>query len=206
MPGATSPHNVPYPLETDLVQDGAADIQRLAEQIDDRVLTSLTTGSLGAESISTANGLTSAPGAAGQVAVSSDGNVYFGADYGIYVGRDGLGIKTNGSLRTLGGTVHFGGDCSIAREASGVLSTPGAFAVAGMLWSRDDTGNAYMGLGFGGAQDVLLHRVAAGTLQTNARFNCTGLGVAFGALGARSIEVGGPDSGGAGYRMVRVTN
>lgn len=93
----------------------------------------------------------------------------------------------------------FGGDTFLWRSAVGALRTDGSMQAMGAMYV--DLGGTAAPLYFGGAADVSLYRYGAGTLATTAQFVFT-----HPTLGLRLIEVGAPDTGGAGYRMLRCNN
>lgn len=83
-----------------------------------------------------------------------------------------------GYARGVESGILFGAETKLFRDSPGTLKTDGAFIVSGEIFAEGDTG-------------------AAG--QTRLLVFVSG-------VGARRVEVGAPDSGGSGYRQLRVTN
>jgi len=127
-------------------------------------------------------------------------------------------------IRNDAGHIYFGvgDDTNLYRSAAGNLKTDGVFFASGI----NDIGNLncfkagasyaqvtialdYAGAGLPGmvfgtgtaAGDTNLYRYSAGFLATSGDFVLNPQGI-----GLRGIQVGAPDSGGTGYRMLRVTN
>jgi len=149
-------NGVPYPAATDLVQDGAAAIQGVAQALDARVL---------------ASGITFGP---------------VGGTTRLHSPSGGL-LKTDGDLKAASSIeAHAGTSKAVF---AGYVPSIGFAA----------------GISFGASYDASLYRSAPNTLETPGTLNVGGLAIAFG-IGGRALEVGAPDSGGSGYRMIRVTN
>lgn len=94
------------------------------------------------------------------------------------------------------------GDTSLYRAGANQLQTGGHFEVSGNI----NLSGAASRLFFTG--DTYLYRSAAGILKTDGKFQTTG-DVTVGAnlfIGALWVQIGAADSGGAGYRMLRVSN
>jgi hypothetical protein len=93
--------------------------------------------------------------------------------------------------------IEFGtaADTSLYRASAGIIATDGYLQAGKALWLTDTTGGVYYGVLFGAAQDAQFYRSAAGVLA-----------MTFGALGNRDLVYGAADSGGTGFRMVRVVN
>jgi hypothetical protein len=132
-------------------------------------------------------------------------DAYFSMYYGISMDLGGGGAK-----------IFFGAssDTNIYRSAANTLKTDGVMYIARELvvGSSDAAG---VKMYFGSALDTSLYRSAANALATGSYFQQTIAGPAslqsatilnFNGVGARYLEVGGADSGGGGYRMVRVAN
>jgi hypothetical protein len=102
--------------------------------------------------------------------------IYFGSDLGTSFTRPSAGVL-RGS-----GTIQAAADLTAGADIIARSGTAGQVALS--------TSTIY----FGNALDTSLYRAAAG------QFGMTT------TVGARSIEVGAADSGGAGYRMLRVAN
>ena len=119
-----------------------------------------------------------------------------------------------------------GVDTNLYRSAASILKTDGSFYVGADSYAQAGTayqvriGNTsgYASLAFGSTFDTILYRVGASTLQTDtflkvlgagagvAAPNVSGLMLNFYGLGSRWIEMGATDSGGAGYKMLRIAN
>lgn len=109
-------------------------------------------------------------------------------------------LKTDGALTT--GTPLTIVDGIISRPAAGVLRVENHLRIAGFLDVGQDTGWGNNGIRFGSALDTTLYRSAASVLQSNSEFE-----IVIAAAGAiRRLVAGAADSGGVGFRMVRVAN
>jgi hypothetical protein len=99
-------------------------------------------------------------------------------------------------------TIAFGTnrDTNLYRQAASALRTDGEMWIGARMKLRQFA-EIQFGPGDGTTWDTNLYRSAAGTLRTDSLFICYLPGI-----GARQLEVGAADSGGAGYRMVRVAN
>lgn len=126
-------------------------------------------------------------------------------------------------------------DTNLYRAGANQLQTDGyIYAKASIYANRGSTlrvglvgyQGLYPAVEFGDADDTRLYRSAATRLQTDGALyvgtelrslgnvvlqaagvaNYSTLDLAFGGLGSRTVQVGPADSGGAGYRMLRVTN
>ena len=169
----------------------------------------------------------------GQWGGSIFGAITFGSDTYLYRLAAGM-LKTDGRFDvatrlTVGidnvSKIWFGSndDTNFYRAGVGVLKTDGNLYSVGQLVSRigaatqvsiGDAGGV-AGLLFGSAGDVVLYRNSAKLLQTDSAFTSTYDAGANSspftfffnnAGGYRQILVGAPDSGGAGYRALRILN
>lgn len=105
------------------------------------------------------------------------------------------------------------GDTNLYRLTAGYLATDGGLAakdlfawygLAQQVYLGSIGGNA--GAYFGNANDASLYRAAANTLETPGTLNVGALGVNVPGVGGRAVVFGAPDSGGAGFRSMRVAN
>ena len=103
----------------------------------------------------------------------------------------------NGSYLSPGIAFGSATDTNLYRAAANMLKTDGSLVVTQYLYLNHDS---YSKIFFGTSNDTNLYRAAAGALQTDGTFTLNASGV------VRTIEAGAPDSGGAGYRMLRVAN
>jgi len=127
-----------------------------------------------------------------------------------------------------GNKILFGsaGDTNLYRQSAGVLKTDSSFwspsnivarqgSAAGQLFLGDPGSGA--GLWFGTAYDTFIYRPAANSLQvqtslgTAVIFDMPGAGntsmqLNLPGVGMRRVYPGGPDSAGAGYRTLFVSN
>lgn len=162
----STPYGVPYPAATDLVQNGAANMQAIAEQLDTRVL-------------------------AGRI------------DWGP-AGAPDTSLRRTGPNEITTGTIIP----SYIACGADVVANNGTINQIALY----GTGTIY----FSNLYDTTLYRSGANALQTNATLNVlkdsgiantSALGLRFnGVTGAMLVQCGAPDSGGSGYRMLRVTN
>jgi hypothetical protein len=93
--------------------------------------------------------------------------------------------------------VGAAGDTSLIRAGTGYLGIQGLFI------DMDSNGKK---LYFGGAADTSLYRSAANTLETAGTLNVGAMGITVPSVGGRAVVFGAPDSGGAGFRVMRVAN
>jgi hypothetical protein len=133
------------------------------------------------------------------------------------------GLKTDGNLYTattrinswgmvgegnIDTSLYFGGDflTSLYRPASGTLKTGNEFQGGKWVWvNHDSSADKTVLIG----NDLVSQKAAIVLGQDTHIFRWVGgiVGISLGAvLGTRGIEAGPPDSGGAGYRMLRVSN
>jgi hypothetical protein len=110
-------------------------------------------------------------------------------------------------------------DTGLYRAAAGVLKTDGQFNIGGATIIFGATYIDYAGAGnklfFGSAADTNLYRVNTAQLKTDGSIiiggnpgiaNSTGLLLYFNGGLVKWVEVGPPDSAGAGYRHLQVSN
>lgn len=99
------------------------------------------------------------------------------------------------------GAIYFGPTlgAKLHSPSTGNLKTDTSFIAGGsiVIATDDPNGAIYMGPNL----DVKLLRAGNGVLRTDGEFELNIAGV-----GNRRIVVGAPDTGGAGYRMLRVAN
>jgi hypothetical protein len=125
---------------------------------------------------------------------------------GLFVGS-GSGQVAVGSLNTLvaggpaapGVALGPGGDTNLYRSAAGILNTDGHLRASGQIVV--DMGGAGNALFFGSGFDTYMYRASAGVLEANGNLIIAGLGGS-----SQLVQVGANDSGGTGYRMLRVPN
>jgi hypothetical protein len=131
------------------------------------------------------------------------------------------------TIASPGGGLKLGGDTNLYRSAATQLQTDGFFVAGGNIVARFAGGAAVQtaignygpagqgAISFGQPGDTSLYRAAAGSLYTDGYFvsnkntgnaNESALGAVFSGLGIKLLYAGAADSGGAGYRMVRVPN
>jgi hypothetical protein len=124
----------------------------------------------------------------------NDTNLYRAAagvlrtDGGLQANTHLYALTGNVYLGDPGGRLYFAGDTSLYRAAAGYVQTDGAVIVGSHIYARQQ-------VIFGTAGDANIHRSAAGVLA-----------LTMGALGDRDLVYGAADSGGAGFRTVRVAN
>ena len=133
---------------------------------------------------------------------SNGGNrIYWGSALDTHLYRGGAALlRTNSDIQS---------DSDFGARIGGSAQT--------LMGARGPGSQAGFQLGPGG--DTNLYRASAGVLDTDGGFNIhgvgglanlSGLGLSFNGLGAagslRAVEVGAVDSGGTGYRMLRVIN
>jgi len=167
----------------------------------------------------------------GQSSVSGAATISFGnaADTNLY--RSAAGdLRTDGVFRTgshlyIGqgntnqltysvGDGHFyfssANDTTLYRVSAGQLKTDGGFQSVAALQAMSgaasrvyvgDAGDGNAAVWFGSALDTSLYRSAAGALTTPGSFALNPS-----AVGVRTVVAGAVDSGGTGYRMLRVAN
>jgi|SRR5215831_2907654 len=110
------------------------------------------------------------------------------------------------------GAIGFGSanDTNLYRLAAGQLQTDGYLYTGQAIYANKGTSGqvglvavsgSMAGITFGSAGDTDLYRVSAGALQTDGTFGLNPSGV-----GVRTIVAGAVDSGGTGFRMLRVAN
>jgi hypothetical protein len=127
-------------------------------------------------------------------ATAPDTNLYRAAagvlrtDGGLQANTHLYALTGNVYLGDPGGRLYFAGDTSLYRAAAGYVQTDGAVIVGSHIYARQQ-------VIFGTAGDANIHRSAAGVLA-----------LTMGALGDRDLVYGAADSGGAGFRTVRVAN
>ena len=130
MPANTPIYNLPYPVATDLVINGPATIQSLAETVE-TVVNAVDTGSVPtSRTVSAGNGLTGGG--------SLSGNITLAADFGttantITVGNDSRIVNAVQNTRQViaGSGLNGGGDLSTDRTLSVDFGTGGTQAAAG---------------------------------------------------------------------------
>src|SRR5262245_53172369 len=95
------------------------------------------------------------------------------------------------------GKMYFGSanDTSLYRSAANTLKTDGGLQVSYYVRAGSAVIELSDKLYFGAAADCSIYRAAAGAI-----------GMTISTMGSRMLEVGGVDSGGSGYRMLRVAN
>lgn len=139
---------------------------------------------------------------------------------------DSLLIGNNGTAwqTTLGGggtgkaTVYFGSanDTNLYRQAAGALQTDGSFTAAGPFIMNGSPGGQgagvrYMG-GAGGSTSWYVNAASGGNIYyaigevISCLIGPSGLYITVSGLASKLIEAGAADSGGTGYRMLRVAN
>lgn len=106
-------------------------------------------------------------------------------------------------------------DTNLFRTGADTLKTDDQLIVGGQLFMRTTAGFGAAAIWFGTSDDAVLYRSGAGALKTDGLFraegdpgvaNDTALTIFVSGVGARVVKVGAADSGGVGFRMLRVAN
>src|SRR5215471_241740 len=175
-----------------------------------------TDGTLVATSVNADSGLNSAPGTANQIALSADGNIYFGSDYGMRIYRGPGEMRVNAGwliygnayvdFAAAGNKLYFGGaaDTNLYRSAAGMLQTNGGLTIQGgvdptlvigyvgnRIWQVRNTGKIEWGPGSTDTVDTNLYRTAAGTLRTDGNLWVQGPDIRILSTSSPGLTLGG---------------
>jgi hypothetical protein len=111
-------------------------------------------------------------------------------------------LKSDGSLFLQPGSNGWGGAIYLVPSSQDYPINVYKLATdAQTVWQLDNTGKILWGPGGAIAPDTNMYRSAAGVLKTDGNLVIGGLGGT-----SQLVQVGAADSGGAGYRMLRVPN